>query len=174
MKRLYAPWRHDYVTKASDDNNKKGMARDKSECAFCKQFQAGDDDKYFIIKRFELCAAMMNFYPYNSGHIMILPFEHVGELFQLKSETRNEMMEVVSLSTQVLTDVLRCEGFNIGINLGIAGGGGIPSHVHIHVLPRWRGDTNFLETLGQTKLVSADLFKTFANLKEGFAKISKI
>lgn len=170
MKRLYAPWRHDYVTKSSDDFKQKGIARDKNECVFCTQFQADDDEKHFIIKRFKHCAVMMNFYPYNTGHVMVLPFEHVGDLCQLAPEVRSEMMEAVSLSTNILTDVLHCEGFNIGINLGIAGGGGIPSHVHIHILPRWRGDTNFLETLGQTKLVSADLFKTFANLKAGFAK----
>jgi len=113
---------------------------------------------------------MMNLYPYSVGHVMVLPYAHKPDLIELDVDVRAEMMDVVTLATHVMTEVLHAKGFNIGINLGIAGGGGIPSHVHIHVLPRWRGDTNFLETIGQVKLLSGDFEKTFQVLKAGFEK----
>ncbi len=166
MKRLYAPWRHDYVTNMTKKSGKKDVTA--HECVFCTQFQAHEDDKYFVVRRFDHCAIMMNYYPYNAGHVMVLPYEHKGELQQLTPHVRSEMMEVVNEAIQVQQKVLNAEGFNVGINLGIAGGGGIPSHLHIHVLPRWRGDTNFLETVGQTKLISADFVQTFNDLKLEF------
>ena len=168
MKRLYAPWRHEYINKLPKDtvNIKTGS----DECVFCKQVAAGTDDKFFILKRLNHCFVMMNLYPYSVGHIMVLPYDHHGELTDLASDVRAEMMDGVTLATQVMTEVLNAKGFNIGINLGIAGGGGIPSHVHIHVLPRWRGDTNFLETIGQVKLLSGDFEKTFQALKAGFER----
>jgi len=169
MKKIYAPWRHDYVTKMSKQN-KKDIT--KHECVFCAQVQEGQDDKYFIIRRFAHSFVMMNLYPYNAGHVMILPYDHKGNLADLTPLIRAEMMEVVSVTERVMTEVLKAEGYNVGINLGIAGGGGIPAHIHIHVLPRWKGDTNFLETIGQTKLISADLVKTFNDLKEGFASVT--
>ena len=166
MKRLYAPWRHDYVTGMSGKDKKKNLT--SQECVFCNQIQADDDDKSYVIKRFEHCVVMMNYYPYNIGHVMVLPYEHKGELHDLTPDVRADMMEAVNASVVVLGKVLKTEGFNIGINIGVAGGGGIPSHLHIHVLPRWGGDTNFLETIGEVKLQSADFIKTFNNLKAGF------
>lgn len=172
MKRLYAPWRHDYVTKVNHADKKKDNS--EQSCVFCQQFQAQDDDKYFIIKRFTHCAAMMNYYPYNVGHLMILPYAHKADLSDLTPGVRAEMMEAVTISIVVMKKVLVTQGFNVGINLGIAGGGGIPSHLHIHVLPRWQGDTNFLETIGQTKLISANFMKTFQDLKDGFKDYKNI
>jgi ATP adenylyltransferase len=170
MKRLHAPWRHDYVTRVS---KKKGIeTAPKEECIFCNNLQENKDDKCFIIKRFKHCFVMMNLYPYNVGHVMVLPYEHKAELYQLTGTIRAEMMEAVNASTQVLEKVLKPGGFNIGINLGLAGGGGLPAHLHIHILPRWRGDTNFLETLGQIKLLSVELEKTFEDLKAGFVDVS--
>lgn len=166
MKRLYAPWRHDYVTGMTNKGDKTKLT--PKECVFCRQIQADDDDKNFIIKRFQHCVVIMNHYPYNIGHVMVLPYEHKGELYDLTPEVRADMMEAVNTSIQVAGKVLKTEGFNVGINLGIAGGGGIPSHLHIHVLPRWQGDTNFLETVGEVKLQSADFVQTFKNLKAGF------
>jgi ATP adenylyltransferase len=115
---------------------------------------------------------MMNYYPYNAGHLMVLPYAHHGLLTDFTPEVRADMMEALAVCQTVIGAVLKPEGFNIGINLGIAGGGGIPSHLHIHILPRWRGDTNFLEIIGETKLISADFVKTFNDLKAGFAKLA--
>ncbi len=170
MKRLYAPWRHDYVTNSSKPERQHDASAE--DCVFCQQVMANEDDHYLIIKRYQHCFVMMNSYPYNVGHIMILPYEHKPSLNELSPVIRAEMIEVLSLSEGILKKVLKTEGFNIGINLGVAGGGGIPSHLHIHVLPRWRGDTNFLETLGGIKLLTTDIDTTYQDLKEGFAPMS--
>jgi len=172
MKRLYAPWRQDYVTGMTGKSDKKNKT--KNDCVFCSQLSANDDDKYFVIKRFKHCVVMMNYYPYNAGHVMILPLEHKGDLSDLSSTVRAEMMEALNKSIQVIGKTMNAEGFNVGINLGIAGGGGIPSHLHIHILPRWRGDTNFLETIGQTKLISSDFTKVFKDLKKGFSLFERV
>lgn len=167
MKRLYAPWRHDYVTGMTE---KKGDPKNVTpkECVFCTQIGQNDDDNFYILKRYKHCVVMMNYYPYNVGHVMVLPYEHKGELHDLTPEVRADMMEAVTNAIQVTGRVLKSGGCNVGINLGLAGGGGIPSHLHIHVLPRWRGDTNFLETIGEVKLQSADFEQTFKNLQAGF------
>lgn len=168
MKRMYAPWRHDYVT---------GKARNpasneiKNACVFCHQLSKNDDDKYFIIKRFTHCAVVMNYYPYNAGHLLILTYKHVGFLKDLTPFERAEIMEVANASVTVLEEVMKARGFNVGINMGAAAQGSIPDHLHMHVLPRWQGDTSFLETLTETTVISSDLFKTFAQLKEYFAAL---
>ncbi len=170
MKRVYAPWRHDYVTKKEDPSGKSRKEL-KNECVFCEQFAQNDDEKYLILKRFEHCAAIMNYYPYNSGHMMVLPFEHVGNLYDLTAPVRAQLMEVTNTSIEIIEPVLKCEGVNVGINLGVAGGGGIRQHLHIHILPRWSGDTNFLATLGDTKLLCSDFQKNYELLKERFDEL---
>lgn len=168
MNLLYAPWRHDYV----NGNIKKNSEPLKNNCVFCHQFAQSDDKKYYIIKRFERTVVMLNYYPYNAGHIMVLPFEHKANLPDLDAQTRAELMEVTSASLPVIEKALDAQGFNIGINLGEAGGGGIPSHLHIHILPRWKGDTNFLESIGSARLISSDLDKTYELLHQGFSSIT--
>ncbi|MFA6263806.1 MAG: HIT domain-containing protein [Candidatus Babeliales bacterium] len=170
MKHLYAPWRQKYVTGMSSNGGNKKLTKD--ECVFCKQLQDSDDDKYFIIKRFKHNVLIMNRYPYNAGHLLILPLKHHADLDELTAKERAEMMEVLTTAIPILGAALGAEGFNVGINLGIAGGGGIPSHLHMHLLPRWRGDTNFLETLGQTKVISSDIVRVFEDLKTRFAKVT--
>ncbi len=168
MKLLYAPWRHDYV----NGKTEKPQGPLKNNCIFCHQFSQQDDEKYYIIKRFPRTAVMLNYYPYNAGHIMVLPFEHEGDLTKLSTETRTELMEVTSLSLPIIEKALDAQGFNVGINLGAAGGGGIPEHLHIHILPRWKGDTNFLEAIAGTRLISSDMHKVYQLLREGFEPIS--
>ena len=166
MKKIYTPWRHSYVTK-KDDNKKKL----KNNCVFCDQFAQDDDEKHLIIKRLRYSAIIMNYYPYNAGHIMVIPFEHKGNLQDFSSEVRAELMEGANVCVQVIQEKLQCEGFNVGINLGAAGGGGIQEHLHLHVLPRWLGDTNFLATLGETKLICSAFKDVYKHLKEGLNKI---
>jgi len=169
MKKLYAPWRYEYVSDTARKKDNSNLTKD--ECLFCRQLADNNDAKYYILKRFNTCFAMMNLYPYNAGHLMILPNDHQPTLETLTKETRSEIMEVVTLSKQIIEKVLNAKGFNIGINLGIAGGGGLPSHLHVHVLPRWGGDTNFLETLGDIKLISADFDEVYQDLKKEFEEI---
>ena len=146
MKKLYAPWRHDYINNVARKKDKDNSAK---SCVLCTQLSHNQDDAYYIVKRFSDCAVMMNYYPYNAGHVMVLPYDHKPNLNDLTPHVRAQMMEVISLCTTVIEQELETEGFNVGINLGSAGGGGLPAHLHIHVLPRWRGDTNFLETTGE-------------------------
>ncbi len=160
MKKLYAPWRHEYVTKKKEKQN---------NCVFCEQFSQDADVKNLILKRFTSCAITMNYYPYNAGHLMVLPFDHQADLSDLSPQTRTEMMEAVSLSVDIVKKTLACDGFNVGINLGAAAGAGIPAHVHIHILPRWRGDTSFITTIGEVKVVCSDLHAVYDELKEAFA-----
>ncbi|MBD3273412.1 HIT domain-containing protein [Candidatus Dependentiae bacterium] len=167
MDKLYAPWRHDYVTGTA---RKKDKPKLKNDCIFCQQFEEDDDKKNLIIKRYKHCTIMLNRYPYNAGHLLILPLEHKGELEDLSKDVREELMELINNSIEILKKVLKPQGFNVGLNIGSAGGGGIPSHLHFHVLPRWNGDTNYLTTIGEVKVISSDFYKIYDDLKKEFEK----
>ncbi len=168
MKLLYAPWRHDYV------NNKleKQQGPLKNDCVFCHKFSQNNDETNFIIKRFPSTVVILNSFPYNAGHVMILPFEHQGDLCALSPQVRAELMEVTSLSLPIIEKALDAQGFNVGINLGEAGGGGIPQHLHIHIVPRWKGDTNFLEAIAETRLISSNMKEVYKMLREGFEHVT--
>ncbi|MFH1831401.1 MAG: HIT domain-containing protein [bacterium] len=165
MKKLYAPWRHDYVTGLEKKKDKKELV---NECIFCDHFAQKDDARVFILKRLKNCGIIMNYYPYSAGHVMIIPYKHVQTLTQLTPEIRAELMEATNLSLDIITRTLKCEGTNIGLNLGKAGGGGIQEHLHIHVLPRWLGDTNFMATLAETTIISTDFHEIYKTLKNAF------
>ena len=162
MQRLWAPWRMQYVSAA--DNGQT--------CVFCDHLQAGDDVGAHILHRAERTFVIMNAFPYNTGHVMIAPVRHVGELSDTTSEERAEMMEVTHLSTEVIGRALAPHGFNIGMNLGTVAGAGIPGHLHVHVVPRWGGDTNFMTTVGETKVLPEDLTDTDAKLRPLFAELA--
>lgn len=171
MKKIYAPWRGKYITDTVHKPNGQRL-KDEKDCVFCKQLKENNDDKYFILKRCDYSYVMMNKYPYNGGHLMILPIAHKSELDDCSSEERSEMMELINTCITVLKTELKPEGFNVGFNTGKAGGGGIPSHIHMHVLPRWESDTNFMPLLCDTKPVSVDLHEVYKQLKAAFDKIS--
>jgi ATP adenylyltransferase len=165
MKRLYAPWRTAYVQQKEDDTQHDNTPE---TCIFCVQLAADTDDQFFILKRYEHCAVMLNTFPYNAGHLLIVPYVHIAALGLLTPTIRAEIMEVMARAVDLLTEVLACEGCNIGVNMGSAAGGSILSHLHVHVLPRWHGDTNFLPTLCDTKQISVDLHQIFIQLKQRF------
>lgn len=167
MEKIYAPWRSAYIK----GNTYRCCDAKKTACVFCDQLAKNKDEKFFILKRFKHCFIMLNLYPYNSGHLMVLPAEHKGTLEALTPEERADIMEATNICVNVLTKELKPEGFNIGINLGKAGGGGIPSHLHVHVLPRWEGDTNYLPLLANTKQISVDLVGIYKKLKKRFDTI---
>lgn len=162
MKRLYAPWRHKYVTKQDQEPEKLLL----NDCVFCENFSQIDDKAGLILKRLEHSVIVMNKYPYNAGHLMVLPYDHKPTLKDLSPAMRSEIIEAVSTCTQMLEDVLKCQGINMGINQGEASGGGIPSHLHIHILPRWQGDTNFLATTAHTNIICSDLLDAYDDLKK--------
>lgn len=167
MKQLYAPWRADYTLSG------ESRGTSKKSCVFCSQVAMDDDKKNFIIKRFSHCFVMLNLFPYNAGHLMVIPYQHTAQLTELSQEARAELMEAISVSMQILTQELKAEGFNTGLNLGgKPAGGSIPEHLHVHVLPRWLGDTNFLATLADVKPISFDLVKIYEQLTQAFTNIT--
>ncbi len=165
MKNIFAPWRSNY---ASDQGQSKQEGTTSDQCTFCSQLKTNNDDKNFILKRFKNSFVILNKYPYNAGHIMILPIKHVGLLNELSKEERSELMELANKSIEILQATLKNDGLNLGLNLGTAAGAGIPSHLHIHILPRWKGDTSFMSTIAETKVISFDLQKIYDQLKHAF------
>lgn len=162
---MYAPWRSNYTT-SEVRTKKEGIKKD--ECVFCEQFAENKDAKHFILKRFAHNAVMLNKFPYNTGHLLIIPFAHKATLDQLSKAARTELMELIAKSSHIVRTALKADGVNIGLNIGKESGSSIPSHLHVHVLPRWKGDTNFLPTLADTKQISVDLHDTYKQLKKAF------
>jgi ATP adenylyltransferase len=169
MESLYAPWRSNYTqsTEQRDTHQSAGDA-----CIFCSQIQSNTDKEHFILKRCAHTCIMFNRYPYNAGHLLIVPLEHIAHMEHLSKNARCEMIELASASTIIFNSVAKPDGFNIGFNQGKAAGGSIPTHLHMHVLPRWHGDTSFLPTLSDTKVISFDLHALYENLKPHFDSLT--
>jgi ATP adenylyltransferase len=164
MEYLYAPWRGTYLTR---DNPLKQPSSQKL-CVFCT-IQKGNDNENLVLKRGKNSYILLNSYPYNPGHLLIIPYQHAATLDALSKETRHEIMEMTSAGSVLLQKTIHNNATNIGMNLGgNAAGGTIPDHVHMHILPRWDGDTNFLPTLAGAKQLSADLLEVYKILKPAF------
>lgn len=169
MKLLYAPWRNKYV-----DTIEKGKMENssKEDCVFCAIIKDHDDKKHFVFRRFTHHVIMLNTYPYNAGHLLIVSLEHVKDLKDVSPEARHELIDLTNESIKILTSAMKAEGINVGINLGKTAGAGIPSHFHQHILPRWPGDTNFLPLLAETKQISVDLIAIYKMLKPHFDNLA--
>jgi ATP adenylyltransferase len=154
MEHLYAPWRSSYLLSKRKDK----------KCIFCSKFKEKRDKKNFILLRGENCFALLNLYPYNDGHLMIAPNRHLADPDKLRDEEWSELQEMSRLSLRVLKEVFHPEGFNVGMNLGKAAGAGIAEHLHLHVVPRWTGDTNFLPVIGKSKVISQNLSEVYRKL----------
>jgi len=154
MERIYAPWRFEYVT----DEKPEG-------CAFCYISENIDNELLQVIFSDELCYVVMNKYPYSPGHIMVIPHYHTDKIEELQSNVWQCMSLRVQQGVLMLKEVMPCEGVNIGMNLGEIAGAGIAQHVHYHLLPRWRGDTNFISTIGNTRVFPRDFQEIFEKLK---------
>ena len=158
MNHLWSPWRMKYIEK-----------HEKVEgCVFCNAQAKEDSAANLIVFRGERAFVILNLYPYASGHLMVVPFEHKPTLEELDSSTRAEMMELTTQCMTVLRKIYNPQGFNMGANIGEAAGAGVLDHVHIHVVPRWNGDTNFMSTLGETRVLPESLEDTYKRVKEGF------
>jgi len=145
MQRLHAYWRMPYIL--APKNPEAGGN------PFVHIHQSGDDKKEFILFRGKLNYIVMNRYPYNAGHLLVLPYREVPALEQLSTEERHELMDLIVKAQEILTRAIRPDGFNTGFNFGNAAGAGIPSHLHCHVVPRWNGDTNFMPVIGNTRVL---------------------
>ena len=161
VERLWSPWRHDYIAKAAADTPRS--------CVFCEaQKNPADDEQHFILHRGRYNFVILNLYPYISGHLMIAPYAHVGELDSAPKESTDEMMDLIKLSQAALREAYHPDGLNIGMNLGRAAGPGVANHIHAHIMPRWTGDTNFMTTIGETRVLSEDLSTTYQKLRDRF------
>jgi len=161
MKYIWSPWRMSYI-----QNYKRG-----SECAFCIEMSRPDGPENLIVYRGQWAFIILNRYPYNSGHLMVVPYDHKSTLEELDAEARGEIMELSNLATKALQAVYHPQGFNLGVNIGNAAGAGILEHVHMHVVPRWSGDTNFMSTLGTTRVLPEVLEETYRRVKEGIESV---
>ena len=154
MDKLWAPWRITYVQSESDPG-----------CIFCEKPSQDTDEENLIVDRNEHAFSMLNAYPYNNGHIMVIPYRHIAELENLTKEETLSMMSLVNISIGKLKKHLKPQGFNVGINLGKIAGAGIDQHVHMHIVPRWNGDTNFMPVVSETKIISQSLKELYKVLK---------
>jgi ATP adenylyltransferase len=161
MENLWSPWRMKYIT---DSGNTGG------ECVFCAFPKMPDSPANLVVHRGENIFAILNRYPYTTGHLMIVPFLHVPSIEDLTSATRFEMIEMVNTALGILREVFQPDGFNVGINMGSAAGAGIAEHAHIHVVPRWAGDTNFMSTTGETRVLPEDLNETWKKITQAWSK----
>jgi len=161
MDPLFSPWRMQFILE-----NKEA---DRNRCILCEVHETKVDRDRLILHRGRRCFVILNLYPYNSGHLMVVPFRHVQRIAELEPDERAESMELLARAEDVLRVEYSPEGFNVGANIGEVAGAGIPGHVHFHILPRWRGDTNFLPILGRTKSVPEVLEDTYDRLNAAWS-----
>ena len=156
LEQLWSPWRMEYI-----------LGEKQTGCVFCSAFSAdpGRDGEYLILHRGAHCSVIMNLFPYNNGHLLVVPYAHQPTLEGLPVETLTEVMTLVNKSTRILREAMNAEGFNIGVNVGEAAGAGIRDHVHVHVVPRWTGDTNFITTLGHVRCIPEGLAISYEKLR---------
>ncbi len=161
MDLLWSPWRYDYI--------KESGAAETGGCVFCDILSdsASDEDK-FILHRAEFNFVILNIYPYTSGHLMIVPYAHLAAIDAADKAATDEMMDLVKRAQTAVTEAYAPDGINLGMNLGHAAGAGVAGHYHMHVLPRWIGDANFMTTIGQTRTIPESLESTYAKLKTKF------
>lgn len=151
MERLFSPWRSKYIESFSQP---KGV---NEECILCAAYQANNDEERLIVNRGKSGFVVMNLYPYNSGHVMVVPYRHIATLNDLSEDESLEIMNLIKKMINALRTISNPDGFNVGTNIGRSAGAGIDQHIHFHVVPRWSGDTNFLPVLSDTKMISENL-----------------
>jgi ATP adenylyltransferase len=160
MDRLWSPWRYQYISKANREE----------ECIFCAKPAESRDEQNYIVHRGKRCFVLLNLYPYTSGHLMIAPYEHVATLEDAPLESLLEMMRLTREAERHLRRVYRPEGLNMGMNIGKCAGAGVAGHIHMHVLPRWTGDANFMSTVGETRVLPEELAETHRRLSQAFSE----
>jgi ATP adenylyltransferase len=160
MDYLWTPWRYAYVSSAGKT----------SGCVFCDAVNDGDDSKSGIVYRGKSCFVILNAYPYTPGHVMVVPYAHLDELQKLSAEAAHEMMDLSQRMESVLRELYHPDGINLGMNIGKAAGAGIAGHIHMHVLPRWVADANFLSVVGETRILPETLDVTWKRISGAFSE----
>lgn len=163
MKQLWAPWRMEFLT-----DPKKGKP---GGCVFCDLVAENEDEKNLILHRGEKVFVILNKYPYNNGHLMVIPYRHIADLTQVPDDEMNAIGQMSKHAVKALQETYKPEGFNLGMNLGASGGAGIKEHLHMHVVPRWVGDTNFLPVLADAKSMPQHLSASYDQLVDYFRRL---
>ncbi len=158
MKRIWSPWRMKYIQQPTHNPN----------CFFCDAVSKPDEPENLVVHRGKKAFVIINRYPYASGHVMVVPDAHVSSLVELDNATRNELINLLAETEVLLKNIYHPEGFNIGANLGSAGGAGVPGHFHFHIVPRWVGDTNFMSALGETRVLPEEIEQTHIRLRDAW------
>lgn len=163
MDMLFSPWRSNYINSFKDK-------KDDCECIFCgAQNGSVPEESSLIVRKSALTYTVLNLFPYNSGHLLIIPYRHISDFLELTAEETNELMSESRLMIKALNEVMKPHGFNMGLNIGKAAGAGIDAHLHLHLVPRWNGDTNFMPAIGEVKVISQDLI----DLKNSLIEVLK-
>jgi ATP adenylyltransferase len=162
MDHMWAPWRMEYIEQSEP----------APDCLFCALFRSDNDEQNHVVYRRDHAFVVLNRYPYNSGHLMVVPDQHAGSVYRLDPSVATDMVAVSQLAVRVLEEVMQPHGFNLGINQGKVAGAGIEDHIHMHVVPRWNGDTNFMPVLAETKVLPEMLTTTAAKLRPVFARLA--
>jgi ATP adenylyltransferase len=166
MNKLWSPWRSQYIDSIKDKSA-------STECVLCMASELGvEDPENLLIDKGKYTFTILNLYPYNSGHLMIVPVRHTSNFSSISPEENAEIMQKLQLAERALKIISSPEGFNLGANLGKVSGAGLDEHIHFHIVPRWNGDTNFMPVLGEVKVISQDLLATKKKLLEAYTKIS--
>lgn len=161
MDRLWSPWRAKYIA--------SGVDAQSPTCIFCEIGRRDEDDaKNYVVFRSQFNFVILNLFPYITGHLLVVPYAHLGEFDSAPKNVTDEMMDLTKRSQTALREVYRPAGFNLGMNLGAVAGAGIVDHIHVHILPRWSGDTNFMTTVGETRVLPESLADTYAKLRAQF------
>lgn len=164
METLWSPWRSKYIGTFKDEAKKS-----EESCFMCDAVRSEGKDKELLIqKRYKHCFVIMNKFPYNNGHLLVAPNRHVGDILELNSEELNEIHHAIRDCIKAIKSAYNPHGFNIGVNMGRVSGAGLPGHIHYHVLPRWNGDTSFVSTLSDIKVVSIGLEESYQDIKKFF------
>lgn len=159
MDRLWSPWRYRYISGAAP----------AGECIFCDKPAANDDREHLIVHRGEYNFVLLNLYPYTSGHVMVAPYQHIALLEDAPAPTAAELMYLTQRAQRHLRETYNAPAFNVGMNIGAAAGAGVAGHIHMHVLPRWPGDANFMTTVAETRVIPEDLGAAWEKLNRAFA-----
>ncbi|SPF31424.1 Histidine triad (HIT) protein [Syntrophobacter sp. SbD1] len=161
MRNLWAPWRVEYI-----------LGKKPHGCIFCREYHGQSDEQRLILYRDDLVMVMMNRFPYNNGHLLVCPWRHVSSLDELTADDEKGLMALVKRSTRILKKVMHPDGFNIGLNLGREAGAGYEEHLHFHIVPRWRGDTNFMIALADVRSIPEHIKQSYSKLLPHFGKES--
>ena len=165
MEKLFSPWRSQYIE-----------TYDKmEECFLCSAAKNPDEDeKRLVLYRGEKAFIIMNLYPYNAGHLMVAPYQHIGDFTKVEDDILCEITKLTKLGVKALKISLKPDGFNLGYNLGRAAGAGLESHLHNHIVPRWNGDTNFMPVIGEVKVISQDLKELYKKIKKAIYEVKDV